>query len=443
MASSSAVDSELLGHELRSSKEHGAVVQKYLEQKGLGSFELLADLGCIHWWPERCPARTSASATAKDILGACEVLELLDAGIHSPDDAAGNGIENKRRDQVQGPPRLTNLGKLNHRLTMNPQKLSSNLPHDIRPSGFSFHGPSSLLGLLLCLRSDALVKKNDKQAGPGTATSVQDYKAEITRREDSPMPDFLFGGSTLNMLAERTVCSYNYLPGGAREVKRLRYRVQKINGVISICRVADYEKNYADPGFQFERLVTGGNVADRVGKTGNRGFDSIERAQLCRLGGTFNVLFVADLDACAGPPRVPVEIKSGNPRNFGSKLILQMLSSGSQLLCYGDNYFDKSVGVKKVRAVRTASFPTQVMRDHGNDTHFLRRALGDSLIETLMELKVLCADIPDCMDADSKTSSFDLAWEHGKPVLKPTTEYLDASFVAPNVLRELLDKPKK
>jgi hypothetical protein len=81
-------------------------------------------------------------------------------------------------------------------------------------------------------------------------------------------------------------------------------------------------QNYADTGFQFERLVTGGQL------DGRHGLIHHESMQLMRIG-TFNVLFAADVDAVDAAGRV-VEIKSGNPRFFGSKV------ARARLLQYSD-----------------------------------------------------------------------------------------------------------
>ncbi len=71
-------------------------------------------------------------------------------------------------------------------------------------------------------------------------------------------------------------------------------------------------QNYADTGFQFERLVTGGRL------DGRHGLMQHESMQLMRMG-PFNVLFAADVDAVDAAGKV-VEIKTGNPRFFGSKV---------------------------------------------------------------------------------------------------------------------------
>jgi hypothetical protein len=71
-------------------------------------------------------------------------------------------------------------------------------------------------------------------------------------------------------------------------------------------------QNFADTGFQFERLVTGGRL------DGRHGLMQHESMQLMRMG-PFNVLFAADVDAVDAAGRV-VEIKTGNPRFFGSKV---------------------------------------------------------------------------------------------------------------------------
>ena len=82
-------------------------------------------------------------------------------------------------------------------------------------------------------------------------------------------------------------------------------------------------QNYAGPGFQFERLVTGGRM------DGRHGLMQHESMQLMRIG-AFNVLFAADVDAVDAAGRV-VEIKTLNPRHFGSKVALARLSQCSDV----------------------------------------------------------------------------------------------------------------
>lgn len=51
--------------------------------------------------------------------------------------------------------------------------------------------------------------------------------------------------------------------------------------------------------------------------------------------GTYRVLFRAEADAIDSKDGDPVEIKASNPRYWGTKVMFQMISSGSTRLCHG------------------------------------------------------------------------------------------------------------
>lgn len=125
--------------------------------------------------------------------------------------------------------------------------------------------------------------------------------------------DFVLGGSSLSVLAD---CSTH----------ECLYLVQKVQNVIFIGKSDPYVANYADRGFQFERLVTGGQME------GTHDIVKHESVRVVKVG-PFRVLFAAEVDA-VDDAGYRVEIKSGNPRYFGTKLLLQMLSSGAQSLVY-------------------------------------------------------------------------------------------------------------
>lgn len=88
----------------------------------------------------------------------------------------------------------------------------------------------------------------------------------------------------------------------------------------------DLRAEFWPEGFQFERLVTGQEMY------GLHDLTTHEHLQLLRIG-KFRVLVTAEVDAVDDQGR-PVEIKSGDPRFFGIKEMLQMISSGSQLLIH-------------------------------------------------------------------------------------------------------------
>ena len=59
---------------------------------------------------------------------------------------------------------------------------------------------------------------------------------------------------------------------------------------------------------------------------------SIHRVQTMRIG-DFKVLLDTEVDAI-NDLNQPVEIKQGNPKYFGTKLMFQMISSGSRFVLY-------------------------------------------------------------------------------------------------------------
>jgi len=104
--------------------------------------------------------------------------------------------------------------------------------------------------------------------------------------------DFAFGGSTLEMLA-RMDASDPYC------VTRISY-----TDTVLVVKCKDYVQNRADPGFQFERLVTGVDVAAK------EKVEFVEHLHLMQVG-SYRVLFRAETDALLEGE--PVEVKASNP----------------------------------------------------------------------------------------------------------------------------------
>jgi hypothetical protein len=126
--------------------------------------------------------------------------------------------------------------------------------------------------------------------------------------------DFCFGGSTLEMLANQDDSN--------------PYAATKIPGTDTVLVVKNkfYTNNHADFGFQFERLVTGHEMDDRSQ------WEFTEHLHVMKIG-KYRVLFRAEVDAMQDEE--PVEIKAANPRYWGTKVMFQMISSGSPSLCHG------------------------------------------------------------------------------------------------------------
>lgn len=126
--------------------------------------------------------------------------------------------------------------------------------------------------------------------------------------------DFAFGGSTLEMLA--------------RQDTSAPYMVTRVPSTktIMVVKSKEYVQNFADFGFQFERFVTGLSFADRPD------VEFVEHMHLMQVG-PHRVLFRAETDALFDGE--PVEVKASNPRFWGTKVMFQMISSGSPKLCHG------------------------------------------------------------------------------------------------------------
>lgn len=137
--------------------------------------------------------------------------------------------------------------------------------------------------------------------------------------------DFCFGGSTLEMLAQKS----NKDP----------YKAVRIPGTktIFVSKSKRYNQNQADPGFQFERLMTGKNMSD------HSNWESVEHLHIMKVG-KFTVLFMAEVDAMDG--KHPVEIKASNPRYWGTKVMFQMISSRSPTLCHGIKRYGQLIDIK-------------------------------------------------------------------------------------------------
>ena len=96
---------------------------------------------------------------------------------------------------------------------------------------------------------------------------------------------------------------------------------------ILVAKKKDYAQNLADVGFQFERYVTGGDMMDTKTNT------SVEHIHIMKVGER-TVLFRAEVDAIDGNGSA-LEVKASNPRYWGTKVMFQMISSGSSKLCQG------------------------------------------------------------------------------------------------------------
>jgi len=141
--------------------------------------------------------------------------------------------------------------------------------------------------------------------------------------------DFLFGGSILEVFANKAV------PSGKC------YVATAIPGtdIILVAKNDEYIQNYSDHGFQFERLVTGKKLEDRHDPS------TVTHLQLMEVSG-FNVLFAAEVDAMDDHGK-PIEITKSNPKWWGTRKVFQMLSNGSNTLYSGVNIHGQLISVQQ------------------------------------------------------------------------------------------------
>ncbi|CAD7937246.1 unnamed protein product [Amoebophrya sp. A120] len=375
--------------------------QEYVQTLRKLGFEPVQDLGSFAWVPSKCERKSIQACTKEDVL---------EATVFDPEI-----------------PQISDLRQLNlHRL---PQVFATEaLPPQIKPQAFP-HVTPRVLGLFLAK----------------------------TKGIDLDKVDFSFGGSTLEVLLKRDISNVSYGPRGVRIPQEdYCYRVQKVAGVICVSKCDNYVKDYSDSGFQFERLVTGGEFRDRHDESHN-GTEHVQLLEFCgretndHVSGVdgadfcpFQILFTTDADAKTGKNAAGkkderddlVEIKSGNPANFGRKLVLQMLSSGARQLVYADKR-----SRNEVSQVKTLYYPDVVCR-------FLRagekQGMVTDLSAALTELREAAADIPDCLyGSEGECVAFDLTFDTRDPKkpmrLVPAKKYADCSLSPKEVLRGLLE----
>mmetsp|Transcript_40998 Transcript_40998/g.66243 ORF Transcript_40998/g.66243 Transcript_40998/m.66243 type:complete len:360 (+) Transcript_40998:78-1157(+) len=176
--------------------------------------------------------------------------------------------------------------------------------------------------------------------------------------------DFLLGGSSLSVLAQKEPIEND-----------TKYITQRCPGtdVILMCKHKAYTQNYAEPGFQFERLLTGRKMGD------SHDLRKFEKLHVMSVG-TYKVLFSADVDAVDDAGEA-VEMKTGNPRYFGMKVMFQMMSSQSKTLIQAEKNTRRRP--PSITSIRKRSLQ-DMMSEHGVEA--LARA-QNNILEGLTELK--------------------------------------------------------
>lgn len=168
--------------------------------------------------------------------------------------------------------------------------------------------------------------------------------------------DFFFGGSTLEILAQRAI------PHDSQ------YLATKVPGtdIIMVHKHKEYVQDYSNIGFQFERLVTGKTFRDRHRE------HHVEHMQLMKVAG-YRVLFSAEMDA-ADDSGNPVEIKVSNPMYWGTKTMFQMISNGSSNLIVGTKSYGALYSVN-MEDLSTVAMTTLV----GTNVRMLESNIRDGL----------------------------------------------------------------
>lgn len=256
----------------------------------LPNFRVLQELGIYTWNPgfdSNKQLKPHSKVTARDIL---ERLSASDGG----DDSLDKLLSGLKLDNSTGLPLVNYTG----------------------------------LRFPLTLRRD-LAPQNYPNRFPNDAGYIVPMFVARKRGLDLASIDFILGGSSMDYLANRTLDSCDTSV----------YLTQKFRNMTLLVKYKEYTQNYADIGFQFERLVTGRNLEALQEPT------RIDNLRVMKLG-PFTCLVAADVDAVDSSGEL-VEIKSGNPNYFGIKLILQMISSGSKTLVNADKRGAMLLAIKK------------------------------------------------------------------------------------------------
>ena len=219
--------------------------------------------------------------------------------------------------------------------------------------------------------------------------------------------DFCFGGSTLEMLAR---CNTRGIPFLVTRVPHTR--------VILVARHKEYLVNLADPGYQFERLITGKRMADRPK------IAFCEHLQVIR-GGSYRVLFRAETDAL-DEGGTPIEIKTSKPSNWGTKVMFQMMSSGSLLLCHGSK---KGNTLKKIELIPFRRVAERALRQRDV------RSLEQNILRGMDALR---DQITQVEEHDGKVFKVEFAKDGALKLIPANKGKKSAILPPPHVVHELL-----
>lgn len=192
------------------------------------------------------------------------------------------------------------------------------------------------------------------------------HVASRHRNVDLDAVDFVFGGSTLNMLAQRD-----------QESPYMVTRIPGTKKALLVVKNKMYTQNKGDFGFQFERLVTGQPmdvVPDEV--------EFVEHLHLMQVG-KYRVLFMADTDAVDDSGE-PVEVTASNPYHWGTTKIFQTISNGCPKLCQGEK--DRSKRLVQVKMVSLSTLARDALKSAS------RSNLEKNILEGMVALQKGMAD---------------------------------------------------
>jgi hypothetical protein len=304
-----------------SSSNITTTLQQELEHAKLSIFSLISDLGYYTWNPSG-PYQRLYNVTAQAMLQQIDYegtpSHVVEVGLLQP----------------QFP--------LQFRKNLKPQSKNNQYPYD-KPFLIPLH---------------VLVKT-------GRVPSIHEF-------------DFLFGGSTLHMLATKKVDVDD------------EYYAQLVPGtnIVVVKKHKQYRKNLADIGFQFERFVTGGTFATTGDNYNNKSksksssggggllFESAHHLQAMTIGRegerASRVLFAAECDG-VDTDGSPVEVKLmtlSSAHNSAQKFLktcFQMISSGSLSLYRGHHNKGTLTGVNVLSLSQVAGM---AVSSHHNKNGF-------------------------------------------------------------------------
>jgi hypothetical protein len=175
------------------------------------------------------------------------------------------------------------------------------------------------------------------------------YVASKERGLDLDTLDFCLGGSTLEILATQRI------PNGEKHLVALL--PGSSTRTVVVAKHKEYLQDYADFGFQFERLVVGKPITALHDTKNN-----LEHLQVLevsarhnhRHGGSgggdsarYKILISGNADGVDTNGN-PVEVKTNKPKYWGTKVMFQMISGASLTMCFGQNSYERN-GSERVR----------------------------------------------------------------------------------------------